>query len=328
MPATAATLLALGAPNALRAAAAAAAAAAVPLAAGGATEGDVTSDGSDGGPDSEAAWAAAMWASLAAIKLPLDAAASGAGGTGSAPLPAAPSWALDLVSAALSAAHGAARVARALEVMGAVPPVILKLLSRHPGLLRGLCAFVAGCGDAAVVESGLKPVRTLAMLETAACASDETQGGCAAACAGEPGGPGALAAALAELRRWLSMLSRAPDRIVAGEAAAGLAAFDASRGTCAGDSGSGGGGGAGGKGAGAGPGAMASSGGCSSSDEAAESAAASTSQQATAAPSAHPKGKLIRSCAVCGQTEAQLGRAPKACAGCRKVRCAGVLGNE
>jgi hypothetical protein len=320
-PAVAATLLQLGASNALRDAAAAAAAAA-----GGAAAGGGLANAWGGGSDRDAAWAAAIWAALAAIQLPQEAAAGRAPGVGPSPSADAPSWALDVVSSVLSAARGAAAAAKALEVMRAAPAEALRVLARHPGLLRGVGAFVAGCGDAAAVDWGLTSVRALAKLERAACASDDTEGGCAAACGGEPCGPGALA----ELRRWLSMLSRAPDRAVAWEAAAGLAAFDASRRASAGYLGSGKGGGSSGDdstgtGASAERGAMASSGG-RSSGEAAGSAGASTSQQAAGALPPQPKERPVRSCSICGQTEAQLGRAPKACAGCRKVRCAGVLG--
>jgi hypothetical protein len=326
-PATNATLLQLGAPDALRAAAAVAAAFAA--ATDGAADGGTLSDVLQS-LERDAAWVAAMWASVAAIKLAGEAAASRTPDGGPSPPAAAPCWALDLVSSALAGARSTARAAKALGVMAVSPVYVVSTLARHPGLLRGVGAFVGTCGDAAVVESGLKLVKLMTNQQTVEYPCDASEGsGCTAACSGKPGGSGARA----ELRRWMSVLARAPDKAVAWEGAAGLAAFDASRRASAGDSGSGKGGGDGsgdnaGEDAGVGRGAAASSGGCSSSDEAAGSAGASTSQQAAPAPSPQQKGKLIRSCSVCGQTEAQLGRAPKACAGCRKVRCAGVLGYE
>jgi hypothetical protein len=320
--AVAPTLLSLGAPDALRAAAAAA----VPHVARGAAKGGGSSDGSDCDPDLDAAWTAAFWAALAAIKLPREAAASHAPCAGPSSPADALAWALELVSGSLSGARGAPHAATALNAMASVPGDVLRALARHPGLLLGVGAFVGASEDAECVESGLELVRTMAELEKAPRAAGEAEGGCAAACSGEPGGPGALG----ELRRWLSMLARAPDRAVAWEAAAGLAAFDTSRlgagKFISGRGSSDGGDGDGGRGASEGRGAVASSGG-GSSGEAPGSAGGSTSQQVTAALSPQRRGRPIRSCSVCGQTEEQLGRAPKACAGCRKVRCAGVRGN-
>jgi hypothetical protein len=323
-PQQAATLLALGAPGALRAAAAPA---------------EVGCDDS---------LRAAVWAAGGALHL--HSAAQPCSGA-QAQLPGEATWALDVLAAALSGRMGVKGAESAVTIAGTLMErPTSAAIARHPGMLSGLCVAAVESGDEDTLGTAASAVLAAASHELHPRTSSDAQ----AAFAGvrgahERGDPHCRSSTLGLLRFVLGALAKTADAAIAGEVAAGLAALK-------GDSGAGGGaggsrgssggsgtssviGGDGGGGGGSGSGSTGTSGsiGTSSSrgggdgdssgaicgngeGEGKEPAAPGTSQregERTPAPPRQPKA-----CAMCGKTETQLGRPPKACAGCRSVRCA------